>query len=173
MVTTTTVEKGKSIFIKVEQIKIDTYVECLIGYETRSALFTTRNEQDHLFQHGVRNPIIGVISAILLLVTLRVKVVSCDEYPAMHCRKYSAFLTDFGGVCDGKTCNTKAFKYAISNLSQYECDGGALLVVPPGKWLSGSFNLTSHFTLFLQKDVVSLASQRVLVSRLSYNRFNV
>ncbi|CAL0303362.1 unnamed protein product [Lupinus luteus] len=103
--------------------------------------------------------VIGVISAILLLVSLRVKVASCDEYPAMHCRKHSAFLTDFGGVGDGKTCNTKAFQYAISNLSQYACDGGALLVVPPGKWLTGSFNLTSHFTLFLQKDAVILASQ--------------
>ncbi|OIW08052.1 hypothetical protein TanjilG_20153 [Lupinus angustifolius] len=100
----------------------------------------------------------GVISAILLLASLRVKV-SCDEYPAMSCRKHSAFLTDFGGVGDGKTCNTKAFEYAIRNLSQYACDGGALLVVPPGKWLTGSFNLTSHFTLFLQKDAVILASQ--------------
>ena len=78
---------------------------------------------------------------------------------AINCRKHSAVLTDFGGVGDGKTSNTKAFKTAISNLSQYASDGGAQLIVPPGKWLTGSFNLTSHFTLFLHKDAVILGSQ--------------
>ncbi|KAF8044058.1 hypothetical protein BT93_A2129 [Corymbia citriodora subsp. variegata] len=38
-------------------------------------------------------------------------------------------------------------------------DGGAQLVVPAGRWLTGSFNLTSHFTLFLEKDATILASQ--------------
>ncbi|PNX59166.1 putative polygalacturonase-like protein, partial [Trifolium pratense] len=66
---------------------------------------------------------------------------------------------DFGAVGDGKTLNTKAFNSAITKLSQYANDGGALLIVPPGKWLTGSFNLTSHFTLFLQKDAVILGSQ--------------
>ncbi|KAF9596734.1 hypothetical protein IFM89_012933 [Coptis chinensis] len=36
---------------------------------------------------------------------------------------------------------------------------GLNLIVPRGKWLLGSFNLTSHFTLYLQKDAVILASQ--------------
>ncbi|XP_010105745.2 probable polygalacturonase [Morus notabilis] len=74
-------------------------------------------------------------------------------------RKHSAVLTDFGGVGDGKTSNTKAFKAAIDHLSQFASDGGAELIVPPGKWLTGSFNLTSHFTLFLHKDAVILGSQ--------------
>ncbi|MCI30285.1 polygalacturonase-like, partial [Trifolium medium] len=81
------------------------------------------------------------------------------EYPAINCRKHIAYLTDFGAVGDGKTSNTKAFESAIRNLSQYANDGGALLVVPPGKWLTGSINLTSHFTLFLQKNAVILGSQ--------------
>ncbi|XP_016648983.1 PREDICTED: probable polygalacturonase [Prunus mume] len=55
--------------------------------------------------------------------------------------------------------NTKAFKAAIDHLSQCASDGGAQLIVPPGKWLTGSFNLTSHFTLFLHKDAVILATQ--------------
>ncbi|KAF4400259.1 hypothetical protein G4B88_019468 [Cannabis sativa] len=74
-------------------------------------------------------------------------------------RKHSAVLTDFGGVGDGVTSNTKAFKAAIDHLSPLASDGGAQLIVPPGKWLTGSFNLTSHFTLFLHKDAVILASQ--------------
>ncbi|XP_050221078.1 probable polygalacturonase [Mercurialis annua] len=81
------------------------------------------------------------------------------EYSAINCRKHSAFLTDFGGVGDGKTLNTKAFQTAIANLSQYAKDGGAELIVPPGKWLTGSFNLTSYFTLFIHKDATILASQ--------------
>ncbi|ESQ45651.1 hypothetical protein EUTSA_v10011050mg [Eutrema salsugineum] len=81
------------------------------------------------------------------------------ELSALNCRKHSALLTDFGGVGDGKTSNTKAFTNAISKLSQMASDGGAQLVVPPGKWLTGSFNLTSHFTLFIQQGATILASQ--------------
>lgn len=85
------------------------------------------------------------------------------EFPALNCRKHSAVLTDFGGVGDGKTSNTEAFKAAIANLSQLAADGGgAQLVVPPGKWLTGSFNLTSHFTLFISKDAVILGTQVLL-----------
>jgi len=95
-----------------------------------------------------------------------VKVAECraiglgnSEYSAINCRKHSATLTDFGGVGDGKTSNTKIFATAIANLTQHASDGGATLIVPSGKWLTGPFNLTSHFTLFLQKDAVILASQ--------------
>ncbi|GFP88920.1 probable polygalacturonase, partial [Phtheirospermum japonicum] len=74
-------------------------------------------------------------------------------------RAHSASLTDFGGVGDGTTLNTKAFQTAVDHLSQFGSDGGSLLFVPPGRWLTGSFNLTSHFTLFLHKDAILLASQ--------------
>lgn len=81
------------------------------------------------------------------------------EYSAISCRGHSASLTDFGGVGDGVTSNTKAIQAAIDHLSQYASDGGAQLYVPAGKWLTGSFSLTSHFTLYLHKDAVLLASQ--------------
>lgn len=84
---------------------------------------------------------------------------SMFEYTAVSCRAHSASLTDFNGVGDGKTSNTKAFQAAIDNLSQHASDGGALLYVPPGKWLTGSFQLTSHFTLYLDQDATLLASQ--------------
>ncbi|KAL8141622.1 hypothetical protein V2J09_014654 [Rumex salicifolius] len=69
------------------------------------------------------------------------------EYSAISCRKHCASIADFGGVGDGNTSNTKAFAAAVQQLSQYEDDGGAILFVPAGKWLTGSFNVTSHFTL--------------------------
>jgi len=101
-----------------------------------------------------------VISIVLIFGSLA----ECSlDYLAINCRKHSAALTDFGGVGDGKTSNTKAFKTAITNLSQYANDGGAQLIVPPGKWLTGSFNLTSHFTLFLQKGAVILGSQVYII----------
>nr|XP_027189545.1 probable polygalacturonase isoform X1 [Cicer arietinum] len=108
--------------------------------------------------------VISVISIVLILGSVaESRVVSSKiesfDYPAINCRKHSAVLTDFGAVGDGKTSNTKAFNAAISKLSQYANDGGAQLIVPPGKWLTGSFNLTSHFTLFLQKGAVILGSQ--------------
>ncbi|KAK2412956.1 putative polygalacturonase [Trifolium repens] len=106
-----------------------------------------------------------VISAVLIfgsLVEFRVPNISKlnnFDYNAIKCRKHNAILTDFGAVGDGKTHNTKEFNSSITKLSQYANDGGALLIVPPGKWLTGSFNLTSHFTLFLQKGAIILASQ--------------
>ncbi|KAL5984398.1 hypothetical protein ACLOJK_018502 [Asimina triloba] len=81
------------------------------------------------------------------------------EYPSTNCRAHSVSLTDFGGVGDGVKLNTKAFQAAIDHLSKLSSDGGGQLFVPPGKWLTGSFNLTSHFTLYLHKDAVILASQ--------------
>lgn len=81
------------------------------------------------------------------------------QYCAVNCRAYSASLTEFGGVGDGTTLNTKVFQTAIDHLSQYSSNGGSQLYVPPGRWLTGSFNLTSHFTLFIHKDAVILASQ--------------
>ena len=89
----------------------------------------------------------------------RVKGTERFEYSAINCRSHSVSLTDFGGVGDGITSNTVAFKAAIDHLRRFSSDGGSLLFVPPGKWLTGSFNLTSHFTLFLHKDAVLLASQ--------------
>ncbi|KAJ6415139.1 hypothetical protein OIU84_004018 [Salix udensis] len=86
----------------------------------------------------------------------------CFEYAAISCRAYSASVSDFGGVGDGTTVNTEAFRAAIDHLSQFSSEGGSLLYVPPGRWLTGSFNLTSYFTLYLDKDAVLLGSQRAV-----------
>ncbi|CAK9141938.1 unnamed protein product [Ilex paraguariensis] len=111
--------------------------------------------------------VIEIVFVVVIVVLLSGKNVdgqkdqSSDnfEYSAISCRTHGASLTDFGGVGDGTTLNTKAFKAAIDHLSQFASDGGSQLYVPPGKWLTGSFNLISHFTLFLHKDAVLLASQ--------------
>ncbi|CAL9765570.1 unnamed protein product [Musa acuminata subsp. burmannicoides] len=87
------------------------------------------------------------------------------------CRAHVASLTDFGGVGDGVTSNTAAFAAAVANLSKVAYDGGAMLVVPAGRWLTGPFNLADHFTLFLDHDAVILATQWPIIDPLpSYGR---
>ena len=109
--------------------------------------------------------IVQVLAAIVILGMLSLRVAECGlhsqklAYQAINCRKHTAVLTDFGAVGDGKTLNTKVFNAAIRNLSRYASDGGAQLIVPPGRWLTGSFNLTSHFTLFIEKGAVILGTQ--------------
>ncbi|XP_058105652.1 probable polygalacturonase [Magnolia sinica] len=89
----------------------------------------------------------------------RHRILEAFDYPATSCRAHTVSLTDFGGVGDGSTSNTKAFQEAITHLSQFSSNGGGQLFIPAGKWVTGSFNLTSAFTLYLHKDAVILGSQ--------------
>jgi hypothetical protein len=76
--------------------------------------------------------------------------------PIPKMRPVAFNLTDFGGVGDGVTLNTEAFERAVSAISKFGKKGGAQLNVPPGRWLTAPFNLTSHITLFLAQDSVIL-----------------
>ncbi|XP_059435909.1 probable polygalacturonase isoform X2 [Corylus avellana] len=73
-------------------------------------------------------------------------------------RPHSVSITEFGAVGDGVTLNTKAFQNAIFYLNSFADKGGAKLFVPAGRWLTGSFDLISHLTLWLDKDAVILGS---------------
>lgn len=68
-------------------------------------------------------------------------------------------IREFGGVGDGKTSNTAAFRRAMEYMEKWGKRGGAQLNVPKGRWVTGSFNLTSNFTLFLEQGARILASQ--------------
>ncbi|XP_039062845.1 probable polygalacturonase [Hibiscus syriacus] len=74
-------------------------------------------------------------------------------------RRHVASIEEFGGVGDGKTSNTAAFWKALIHMQRFVDHGGSQLNVPRGKWLTGSFNLTSNFTLFLEEGAVILGSQ--------------
>ncbi|XP_051142163.1 probable polygalacturonase isoform X2 [Andrographis paniculata] len=76
-------------------------------------------------------------------------------------RPHSVSVTEFGAVGDGKTINTLAFQNAIFYLKSFVDKGGAQLYVPAGKWLTGCITLTSHLTLFLDRDAFILGSQDV------------
>lgn len=64
-------------------------------------------------------------------------------------------LTEVGGVGDGLTLNTDAFKKGISKLTEL---GGGHLVVPAGVWLTGPIMLKSNIDLHLDKNAIILFS---------------
>ena len=107
--------------------------------------------------------------ALLLLVALSNAVRvngdggQCGSNPTLDPRPHSVSILEFGAVGDGKTLNTIAFQNAIFYLKSFADKGGAQLYVPPGKWLTGSFNLTSHLTLFLEKGAVLIGTQVLLL----------
>ncbi|XP_047322641.1 probable polygalacturonase [Impatiens glandulifera] len=68
-------------------------------------------------------------------------------------------IADFGGVGNGEKLNTKAFRAAINEIERLKRVGGTLLYIPAGVYLTETFNLTSHMTLYLAKDAVIKASQ--------------
>ncbi|XP_050236953.1 probable polygalacturonase isoform X2 [Mercurialis annua] len=82
----------------------------------------------------------------------------CKWGNADDIRPHSVTITEFGAVGDGVTLNTKAFQNAIFYLNSFADKGGAKLFVPAGRWLTGSFDLISHLTLWLDKDAVILGS---------------
>ena len=67
----------------------------------------------------------------------------------------TVILSDFGGVADGVTLNTEAFRKAVSSL---EKQGGGHLVVPAGVWLTGPIVLKDSIDLHLEKGAFLLAS---------------
>ncbi|CAL9132268.1 unnamed protein product, partial [Musa acuminata var. zebrina] len=83
----------------------------------------------------------------------------CNHKRGPTPRPHSVTITEFGAVGDGVTSNTLAFQNAVFYLRSFADKGGAQLYVPKGRWLTGSFNLTSHLTLFLDKDAVIIGSQ--------------
>ncbi|KAJ7945234.1 Pectin lyase-like superfamily protein [Quillaja saponaria] len=76
-------------------------------------------------------------------------------------RKVVRSIKDFGGVGDGKTSNTESFRRAIKFMQLFGEKGGSQLNIPKGRWVTGSFNLTSNFTLFLEEGAVILGSQDI------------
>ncbi|CAH9068902.1 unnamed protein product [Cuscuta europaea] len=79
---------------------------------------------------------------------------TCSWIVPMRYRNDKISITDFGGVGDGRTLNTNAFREAIYRIERMRRRGGTLLYVPAGEYLTGPFNLTSHMTLFLSSGAV-------------------
>ena len=64
-------------------------------------------------------------------------------------------IKDFGGIGDGLSLNTEAFKKAISAL---EKKGGGRLVVPQGVYLTGLISLKDNIDLHLERNAIIMAT---------------
>jgi polygalacturonase len=64
-------------------------------------------------------------------------------------------IINFGAVSDAKTLNTEFIQKAINQASQ---DGGGRVIIPQGRFLSGSIILKSGVELHLEKKAVLLGS---------------
>lgn len=67
-------------------------------------------------------------------------------------------ITSFGAVPDGKTLNTVAIQAAID---QAHADGGGRVIIPAGRFLSGSIVLKSGVELHLKKNATLLGSTNI------------
>jgi hypothetical protein len=56
-------------------------------------------------------------------------------------------VRDYGAACNGETLDTPAINKAIQ---QCAAAGGGQVLLPPGRYLSGTVHLKSHVTLFLE-----------------------
>ena len=64
-------------------------------------------------------------------------------------------ITRYGAVGDGSTINTKAIQKAIDECARF---GGGRVIVPSGRFLSGTIELKNNVALHLQKGAVLLGS---------------
>ncbi|KAL3619194.1 hypothetical protein CASFOL_036764 [Castilleja foliolosa] len=108
-------------------------------------------------------PTILCIGIVVLLINFSASAnaeekVTCSGIVPMRDRVYNISITDYGGVGDGKTLNTGAFRNAIRRIEHLNRTGGTVLYVPLGEYLTGPFNLTSHMTLYLARGAVIKAT---------------
>jgi hypothetical protein len=65
----------------------------------------------------------------------------------LHAQKPSLNVVDFGAIGDGKTINTRALQAAIDTC---EKRGGGAIVIPAGKFLTGTLILKSHLRIHIE-----------------------
>ncbi len=113
--------------------------------------------------------LISKLLIVLLMVIQPVPTLNASSYSYDYLYKNLAFsmprvqipqfpentitLPEAGGVGDGYTLNTQAFKNAISLLT---AKGGGTLVVPFGVWLTGPVELQSNIRLHLEEGSIIL-----------------
>ena len=138
-----------------------TFQNCIIGrHSSKVEMFVLQCPSTFYFLHFFQGTLL-----LLLALSSAIKhngegnVGQCKYKRYLDPRPHSVSILEFGAVGDGKTLNTVAFQNTIFYLKSFADKGGAQLYVPTGRWLTGSFNLTSHLTLFLERGATILASE--------------
>ena len=78
--------------------------------------------------------------------------------PVMGAWAENVTVTDFGAKGDGVTLNTAALQRAIDACAE---SGGGEVIVPPGRFLTGTLFLRSHVELVIQRGATILGSTRI------------
>lgn len=95
------------------------------------------------------------LTTVFLFVLLAAGFARGAEVARVVIPDWQVTLTDFGGVSDGVTSNTEAFRKAIAALDK---QGGGTLVVPEGVFLTGPIVLKNCIDLHLERGAVILLS---------------
>src|SRR2546430_1208553 len=69
-----------------------------------------------------------------------------SESEAIDSTNYMCNVRDFGAKGDGRKLDTEAINRAVATCS---AQGGGKVLLPPGRYRSGTVHLRSHVTLFL------------------------
>jgi polygalacturonase len=97
--------------------------------------------------HKTSKPAGIALLALAMLWTLAGIAVAADAVsPAKPC-----LITDFGALADGRTLNTKAIQSAIDRCAS---NGGGVVVVPKGVFMSGALFFKPGVNLLVEKDGV-------------------
>ncbi|PYS47934.1 MAG: hypothetical protein DMF68_14640 [Acidobacteria bacterium] len=104
----------------------------------------------------------GLIWLVMFLIwsSVGVQAVQTNEVkvnpklPAVPRRSF--VLTDFGGVGDGKSMNTEAFRRAVAACKKA---GGGEVIVPSGVFVTGPIELTDKMALVVEKGATIRASE--------------
>jgi polygalacturonase len=100
-------------------------------------------------------PLSHLLPGCLLFVFLAFRSVAADGAGTPGRRQ---LVSDFGAVGDGTTLNTAAIQKAIDVTS---AAGGGVVVIPPGKFLSGSIFLKAGVELHLEEGAVLFGSNNI------------
>ncbi|MCO5238227.1 MAG: glycosyl hydrolase family 28 protein [Chitinophagaceae bacterium] len=91
-------------------------------------------------------------SIVTLLVCLCF-FISCNRLYAQSQQQYN--ISDYGSVGDGKVLNTKPIQNLIDKASE---QGGGIVLIPAGKFLTGTLVMKSNVELHLEKNAILLGS---------------
>ncbi|XP_042480751.1 probable polygalacturonase isoform X2 [Macadamia integrifolia] len=152
-------------------MKTSLYISTATVYNLQLAVRSSNTEVSEFFpklSDKYRMKMFGCLLSLLCFLVMApsmnswsaaTDVETCAGTVAMRYRNDKISITDFGGVGDGRTLNTLAFRAAIFRIQHLRRRGGTLLYIPPGVYLTESFNLTSHMTLYLAGGAVIKATQ--------------
>ncbi|MDX2190241.1 MAG: glycosyl hydrolase family 28 protein [Bacteroidota bacterium] len=81
-----------------------------------------------------------------------------DKKTAINSKKASVNIIEYGALADGKTVNTKAIQKAIDDMA---AEGGGVINIPAGTFVSGCIQLKSNITLDIAPGGVLYASGNI------------